>query len=315
MTTPHQASPVSSPGDGQDARRDHIPSRIKSFSRRGGRMVRQYEDLLAERGAEFVIDLPPGGTPTTIALDAVVDLAAQFGREAPLIVEIGPGSGEQLVSYAKAHPEHDILAIEAWHPGVARCVANVVRAEVSNVRLIEGDCAQILPIVFGLRSAGIDVPDEIVHAGAAVDREHPNAANPRASMMWTFFPDPWRKARHRKRRLVSEPFVSVAAGVLAPGGLWRLATDWDDYAWQMRDQIEASPYFVNVHAGEFPDPKDLEPERGGFAPRWDERLMTRFEQRGLDAGRTIHDVLARRVDASGDGHADGAAAAGEEAGR
>ncbi len=273
-----------------------IASRIKSFSRRGGRMVRQYEDLLTERGPEFIIDLPPGNTPTTIATDAVVDLSSEFRREAPLVIEIGPGSGEQLVSYAKAHPECNILALEAWRPGVARCVANAVRGDVTNVRLIEGDCAQILPVVFGLGSAGIDVPAEIIRAGAEVDPSLPNATNPRATMMWTFFPDPWRKARHRKRRLVSETFMGIAAGVLAPEGVWRMATDWDDYAWQMRDEVEASPYFENPHAGQRRDPNDPEPARGGFAPRWDERLMTRFEQRGLEAGRTVHDLTARRLE-------------------
>ncbi len=278
----------------KETERERIPSRVKSFSRRGGRFVRQYEDLLAERGSEFVIDIPEGDTPTTIAVDVVVDLTKEFGREAPLVVEIGPGSGEQLVSYAKAHPEHNILAIEAWHPGVARCVANAVRSGVSNVRLVEGDCAQILPILFGLASAGVEDPARILELGSQRDPSNPNSANPRAAMMWTFFPDPWRKARHRKRRLVSASFTGIAAGVLAPGGLWRMATDWEDYAWQMRDEVEASPYFDNAHAGERPDANDPDGARGGFAPRWDGRLMTRFEERGLEAGRSVHDVTAVR---------------------
>ncbi len=284
----------------QEPQRERIPSRIKSFSRRGGRFVRQYEDLLAEHGSEFVIDIPSGDTPTTIAADAVVDLTKEFGRDAPLVIEIGPGSGEQLVSYAKEHPEQNILAIEAWHPGVARCVANAVRGGVSNVQLIEGDCAQILPIVFGLASAGIEDPASILELGPQLDPNNPNSANPRAVMMWTFFPDPWRKARHRKRRLVSASFTGIAAGVLAPGGLWRMATDWDDYAWQMRDEVEASPYFDNLHAGERPDVNDPDGERGGFAPRWEGRLMTRFEERGLEAGRSVHDVTAVRRELGSD---------------
>lgn len=285
----------------RESQRERIPSRIKSFSRRGGRFVRQYEDLLAEHGSEFVIDIPAGDTPTTIAVDAVVDLTKEFGREAPLVVEIGPGSGEQLVSYAKAHPEQNILAIEAWHPGVARCVANAVRGGANNVRLVEGDCAQILPILFGLASAGVEDPAQILDLGPELDLTNPNSSNPRASMMWTFFPDPWRKARHRKRRLVSASFTGIAAGVLAPGGLWRMATDWEDYAWQMRDEVEASPYFDNAHAGERPDANDPDGKRGGFAPRWDGRLMTRFEERGLEAGRSVHDVTAVRRELSAGG--------------
>ena len=188
-----------------------------------------------------------------------------------MVVEIGPGSGEQLVSYAKSHPDRNVLAFEAWHVAVARCVANAVRNDVTNVRIVEADAAQALPVVFA------------------------DPATPRARELWTFFPDPWRKKRHRKRRLVAGPFVAQAAGVLKSGGLWRLATDWDDYAWQMRDELEDSDSFANLYAGQRLDPSDPEPLRGGFAPRWPERVMTRFEQRGVDAGRTIRDLAFRRA--------------------
>lgn len=265
-------------------------ARIKSFTLRGSRLGEKYDELLAARGHEFIIDLPTGHDATAIAADARFDLQAEFGRSAPLAIEIGPGSGEQLVSFASAHPDWNVLALEAWHPGVARCVARAARADVTNVRIIEADAAQSLPILFGLASAGLNVPEQIIAAGAKVNQNHPNASNPRAQMLWTFFPDPWRKARHRKRRIVSEAFTGVAAGVLAPGGSWRMATDWDDYAWQMRDTVEACDYFDNPHRGERTDPSDPEQHRGGFAPRWDERIMTRFEERGIEAGRTIHDI-------------------------
>lgn len=244
-------------------------ARIKSFSRRGGRMVRQHEQTLAEHGSFYILDIPEGDSPTTIAPDARVDLVAAFGREAPLVVEIGPGSGEQLVSYAKAHPEVNIVAFEAWHVAIARCVANAVRQGVTNIRLVEADAAQALPVIFGWEK------------------------NPRAAQVWTFFPDPWRKARHRKRRLVTQSFAGEIHKILDADGLWRLATDWDDYAWQMRDEIEASDLFENLHTGERPDINDPEPERGGYAPRWEERIMTRFERRGIEAGRTIHDFTFR----------------------
>lgn len=106
-------------------------------------------------------------------------------------------------------------------------------------------------------------------------------------------PDPWRKTRHHKRRIVNETFARTIAGVLADDGLWRMATDWDNYAWQMRDVIERSQWLTNLHPGENPDPNDEGDFVGGFAPRWTGRIMTRFEQRGIDAGRTIHDVVAR----------------------
>ncbi len=99
--------------------------------------------------------------------------------------------------------------------------------------------------------------------------------------LWTFFPDPWPKKRHHRRRLVNAEFAALAASRLEPGGLWRLATDWADYAEQMQEVLDAEPLLENVH--------------GGPAPRWDERPMTRFERRGRDAGREITDLTYRRV--------------------
>lgn len=263
------------PGEGSaltnSAAEPHHKGRIRSFTRRGGRMVRQYERVLKEHGSDYVLQLPPGEAHTTIDPRVPVDLNEVFARQAPLVVEIGPGSGEQLISYALSHPERNILAFEAWNVAIARCVANASKAGVTNVRLIEADAAQALPAIFAW--------------------EH----NPRAVEIWTFFPDPWRKSRHRKRRLVTKAFAEDISNALEDKGLWRLATDWDDYAWQMRDEVEDSGLFLNLHLGERPDPNDPQPERGGFAPRWEERFMTRFEQRGLDAGRTIHDFTFEKI--------------------
>ncbi|WP_216380005.1 tRNA (guanosine(46)-N7)-methyltransferase TrmB [Arcanobacterium phocae] len=245
--------------------------RIISFTRRGSRLGDKFEKVMAEHGPHYVIDYPAGEAQTTIADDAFIDLAVAFGRVAPIVVEIGPGSGEQLISQAQAHPDWNFLALEAWAPGVARCVNAAVREGVENVRIMEADAAQALPIIF------------------RTDVAQPN---PRAREVWTFFPDPWRKARHHKRRIVNDAFTRTIAGVLAPDGVWRMATDWDNYAWQMRDVIERSQWMTNIHSGENPDPNDEGDFVGGFAPRWDGRIMTRFEQRGIDAGRTIHDVCA-----------------------
>lgn len=246
---------------------------IKSFTRRGGRLARKYEGVLAENADRFVIE---------VSDSEATDLASEFGRSAPLAIEIGPGSGEQLVAFAQAHPDWNVLAIEAWHPGIARCVSRISKAGIANARVIEGDAAELFPKLFGLDDCGCTKPED------------PHAQMPRADMVWTFFPDPWRKARHHKRRLVNARFAKIVAGALREGGMWRLATDWDNYAWQMRDVVEESPYFSNTARGERPDENDREPTRGGFAPRWDDRLLTRFEQRGIEAGRTIHDVAVER---------------------
>ena len=153
-------------------------------------------------------------------------------------------------------------------PGIAKLISKAVDAGVDNIRVLEADVAQALPIMLG---------------DACLDE------------VWTFFPDPWRKARHRKRRLVSDEFALQVARVLRDGGVWRLATDWDDYAWQMRDVIEGCPLFENPYVGQRPDPEDPEPERGGFAPRYEGRVVTHFETRGIDAGRRVHDIVGVRL--------------------
>ena len=249
--------------------------RIRSFSLRGARLGDKYERVMEEYGGQFVISVPAGPGVSTIAPDAEVDFEAEFGVTAPLTVEVGPGSGEQLVASALAHPERNFLGLEAWAPGVARCVANIARAGVTNVRVMQLDAMQALPVLFAGSRAG------------SVDE------------VWTFFPDPWRKRKHRKRRIVSPEFARVVAGVLREGGAWRLATDWSNYAWQMRDVLVESPWFSLVE-GETggDDVTPVEPDlglySGGFAPRWAERTQTRFEERGIEAGRSVYDLLAIR---------------------
>ncbi|MDP9805618.1 tRNA (guanine-N7-)-methyltransferase [Trueperella bonasi] len=247
--------------------------RIRSFTRRGSRLGDKYDAVMEKHGSRYVIDYPEGPAQTTIAEDASIDLEAAFGRRGPLVVEIGPGSGEQTIAAALDRPEWNFLALEAWAPGVARCVNAAVRAGVHNVRLMEVDAAQALPILF---------------------REGENQ-NQRARELWTFFPDPWRKKRHHKRRLVSDEFGTTAALVLEVGGTWRMATDWADYAWQMRDVVHNSPQFRNPFSLKNPDPADQGQYQGGFADRWQGRVMTRFERRGIEAGRKIYDIEAIRV--------------------
>ena len=158
--------------------------RITSFSLRGSRLGDKYAQLMTQYGAQYTLDFPRGFAVSTISPDAVIDLAQVFGREAPLIVEIGPGSGEQLVHGAQLHPEWNFLAFEAWAPGVARCVHQAVRNGVENVRIAELDAAQGIPIVFGSELAP-DNPEKM---------ERPRCY---AAEVWTFFPDPWRKKKHR----------------------------------------------------------------------------------------------------------------------
>lgn len=262
-------------GESQEERNENY-GRILSFTRRGSRLGDKFEKVMEAHASDYVISIPEGRGQTTIADDAFIDLTAEFGRKAPLVVEIGPGSGEQTIASALDRPEWNFLAIEAWSPGVARCVNAAVREQVRNVRIMEVDAAQALPILFRT--------------------DDPERTNPRAREVWTFFPDPWRKTKHHKRRIVNVEFARTVAGVLEVGGTWRMATDWDSYAWQMRDVVTDSPYFDNEFEGQHPDLHDQGKYVGGFAPRWHGRVMTRFERRGIEAGRTIHDVEVHRND-------------------
>ena len=243
-------------------------SRTKSFTRRSRELPVNLARTWEGHAGRYVIEPRRGVGYTTVADDFHLDAEELFGRQAPLTLEIGSGTGEQIVAAAAANPDRDYLALEVWVPGIAKLISKAVDAGVDNIRVLEADVAQALPIMLG---------------DACLDE------------VWTFFPDPWRKARHRKRRLVSGEFALQVARVLRDGGVWRLATDWDDYAWQMRDVIEGCPLFENPYVGQRPDPEDPEAERGGFAPRYEGRVVTHFETRGIDAGRRVHDIVGVRL--------------------
>lgn len=167
-----------------------------------------------------------------------------------LIVEIGSGVGEATAALAAVRPAYDIVAFEVWRPGVADTLARLDAAGADNVRLCGVDAVWSLEHLFA--------PGSI-------------------SELWTFFPDPWHKARHNKRRLVSPAFAAVAAERLAPSGVWRLATDWADYAEHMVEVLDAEPRL-----------------EGGAVERWRDRPVTKFERKGLAKGRNITDLLYRR---------------------
>lgn len=203
----------------------------------------------------FVIDVPRLETSTSVRPDCDLDLDEEFGRQAPLIVEIGPGTGESLVPMARARPECNILAFEVYQPAIARLINGLMSDEVDNVRLIAADA------VAGLTHL---LPER------ALDE------------LWTFFPDPWPKARHHKRRLIQPAFADLVASRLKYRARWRLATDCPGYAESIRGVLDDNPGLVAEHEYE-------------GAPRWASRPTTRFEQRGVLAGRPVHDLTYRRV--------------------
>lgn len=268
-----QASPNSEPSGSETSALDTpFMARVKSFTRRGRELNPGIQRTWDQYADQYVIDVPRSEGYTTVAEGFRLDLEATFGRKAPLVVEIGPGNGEQVVAYAAAHPEMDFLAFEVYRQGIGKTIARAVAAGVTNLRLVEADAAQALPIMLADRCA---------------------------SEVWVFFPDPWRKSRHHKRRLVNSTFALEVARLLKDGGIWRMATDWQNYAWQMRDVLEGCQLFENPHKGERPDPDEEDPTRGGYAPRFAGRVKTHFENRGDRQGRDYYDIVGIRVPREG----------------
>jgi tRNA (guanine-N7-)-methyltransferase len=226
-----------------------------SFVRRSGRMSDAQERAWSELAPRYLLPVPRDIASTSVLPGATVEPAAVWGRTAPLVVEIGSGQGHAIVHAARATPERDFLAVEVFRAGLARTMLDADRAGLRNLRLAEANAPEVL--------------------------EH---LLPPASVaeLWIFFPDPWHKSRHVKRRLVTAAFAEVAARAVAPGGMLRLATDWEEYAHRMRDVLDAAPAFARAFPGE-------------WAERFDGRVLTAFERKGTRAGRAIRDLAYRRA--------------------
>jgi tRNA (guanine-N7-)-methyltransferase len=193
-----------------------------------------------------------------VAVDgAPLDLHRLFGRSAPLVVEIGSGMGEATAELAAADPARDVLAVDVHLQGLGRLLRRAEDAGLTNIRVAEGD--------------GVILLREMLPPGV-VDE------------LRVFFPDPWPKARHAKRRLVQTAFLDLVATRLRAGGLLHLATDWAPYAEQMHTLVAAHSAYEIVHEG----------------PRPPHRPVTKFEQQGLVAGRTSYDLIARRLGSAAD---------------
>lgn len=216
---------------------------VLTYSRRGSRFTPQQQAAWDAHHDAWVV-------PEDALDDPEAQVSAWFGREAPLVVEIGSGVGEATGVLAAARPDVNVLALEVWRPGVAAGLAEVAAAGATNVRFCSIDAVWLI--------------EHLIASGELAE-------------LWTFFPDPWPKTRHHKRRLVTPGFARVVADRLAPGGTWRLATDWAHYAEQMVAVLDAEPAL-----------------EGGVVPRWDARPVTKFERKGVQAGRLITDMEYRR---------------------
>ena len=224
--------------------------RIRSFVLREGRITpaqqRAFDTLWSRFGIDFGAD--PDGTPH--------DFSASFGRHAPLVLEIGFGNGEALAWASEHDLARDFIGVEVHGPGVGRLMNALAARDAANVRLYKHDAVEVL--------------------------EHDIAPGALAEVrIW--FPDPWHKKRHNKRRLIQPAFAALLASRMAPNGLLHLATDWQAYAEHMLEVMEAAPGWRNP----------LGPGEYAEKPAW--RIETHFERRGLKLGHGVWDLLYRRV--------------------
>jgi tRNA (guanine-N7-)-methyltransferase len=216
---------------------------IRSYVLRTGRITEGQTRSIAEL-------FPHYGIPFS---DEPLDLAAAFGRDAPKVLEIGFGMGETTARIAQANPAIDYLAIEVHTPGVGGLLKRIRDLSLANVRIVQHDAVEVL---------------EKMIPAASLDAVH------------IFFPDPWPKKRHHKRRLVQPPLVALAASRMKPGAVLHVATDWEDYATQILEVLSGEPTLANT--------------ADGFAPRPESRPLTKFENRGLKLGHRVWDIVFRR---------------------
>ena len=226
---------------------NHRP--IRSFVMRAGRMTTGQARALDELWPRYGVEY----TPAPLSLDEL------FGRRAPRTLEIGFGNGEHLASLARAHPERDYFGIEVHRPGVGHLFMQAAADGLTNLRASAHDAVEVLRNQ--IAPAGLD---EVL----------------------VLFPDPWHKKRHHKRRLIQPPFVELLASRIATGGVLRLATDWEEYALQMLEVLNAAPaLFTNLSP------------TGDWMPRPEDRAPTRFEKRGARLGHGVWDLTFRRTSA------------------
>nr|WP_024965810.1 tRNA (guanosine(46)-N7)-methyltransferase TrmB [Pantoea sp. IMH] len=220
--------------------------RIRSFVRRQGRLTKGQQHALETLWPVMGVEYQP----------EPVDLAGLFGREAPVVLEIGFGMGASLVAMAQANPQQDFLGIEVHSPGVGACLQSAHEAGVENLRVMCHDAVEVLEKM---------IPDNSLR------------------MVQLFFPDPWHKARHNKRRIVQVPFAELVMRKLKLGGVFHMATDWEAYAEHMLEVMGSISGYKNQSATQ------------DYVPRPESRPLTKFEQRGQRLGHGVWDLMFERI--------------------
>ncbi len=215
---------------------------IRSFVRREGRVTKSQQLALESLWADYVIELG----------DQPLDLMQVFGREAPTVVEIGFGHGENLWQLAARHPEKNFIGIEVYRAGMGALMAQCHQHQLKNVRIICDDAVDVFSRY---------LLDAVLEG------------------IWIFFPDPWHKKRHHKRRLIQTEFVDQISRKLIPNGILHLATDWQDYAEHMLAVLDANSNYINLSG------------HGSYAKRPSSRVESKFERRGMRLGHGVWDLL------------------------
>ncbi len=244
MTDPTATANASANANADVSARPGPDRSIRSFVVRAGRLGPGQARALAELGPRFLLPFAPDP----------IDFAACFGRTAPCVLEIGFGMGDATAAIAQAMPGTDFIGVEVHTPGVGALLKRIGESGLSNLRLVRHDAVDVLTQMIAPASlAGVNV----------------------------FFPDPWHKLKHNKRRLLQGDFVALLASRLAPGGTLHCATDWQPYAEQMLAVLAGEPTLTNTAAG--------------FAPRPEHRPLTKFEHRGLKLGHGVWDLVFSKV--------------------
>ncbi|MCG7390054.1 MULTISPECIES: tRNA (guanosine(46)-N7)-methyltransferase TrmB [Pantoea] len=220
--------------------------RIRSFVRRQGRLTKGQQLALDQYWPEMGVEFQP----------EPLDLTQLFGRDAPVVLEIGFGMGASLVTMAQNNPQQNFLGIEVHAPGVGACLASAKEANVENLRVMCHDAVEVLEKM---------IPDNSLR------------------MVQLFFPDPWHKARHNKRRIVQVPFAELVMRKLKLGGVFHMATDWEAYAEHMLEVMNSIDGYKNLS------------ETQDYVPRPETRPLTKFEQRGQRLGHGVWDLMFERV--------------------
>ena len=220
--------------------------RVRSFVRREGRMSAHQKQALTTLWGKCGLEVS----------DTPLDFTTIFGRDAACILEIGFGMGQSLLTMAKLQPEQNFIGIEVHRPGVGALLADIEKENVSNVRIFCADAIEVLQRC---------IPDNCLHG------------------MQLFFPDPWPKRHHHKRRIVQPDFVQLVHNKLRQQGYFHLATDWQDYAEHMLKVLSKAPGFIN------------NADNNGFIERPATRPMTKFERRGLLLGHDVWDLVFTKL--------------------